>query len=116
MSDTNKELLPCPFCGGEAKYYEYTGEYQNVVRCKDIACAGSDGVWGDWIEDPATVTRWNTRSAISPAHAARVLLDAYPLQQGMVKTPFNSRLVQSHLRTIALDTTTATCDNTREGE
>ena len=64
----------------------------------------------------------------STAHAAKVLLDVYneASQDGcnlrmmafgaeVNREPWELSLVQA-LRAIALDTTTATCDNTREGE
>lgn len=58
LIDKAEALLPCPFCGGEAAYKEYTGEYQNRVFC--TACPLE--MWGTWLEDPSILAAWNRRA------------------------------------------------------
>lgn len=82
MTDTSKEaveLLPCPFCGKEAKRHTCMGnrlrkgppwyETKYRVSCSE-SCACSSKPCDTQAEADAD---WNTRPAISPAHAAKVL-------------------------------------------
>jgi len=52
------KLKSCPFCGGEAHYRERTGVYQNSVECDKC----DFGIYGEWLEDPTTIPKWNTRN------------------------------------------------------
>lgn len=60
MSKTTQNLLPCPFCGGEAKLKSIPP--MAVVVCKDCGSMGrivaDDG--GDCIEEAAEL--WNSRN------------------------------------------------------
>lgn len=63
------ELKPCPFCGSEAKYHEDSGEYQNYVTCQNKDCGMY--TYGEWLHDPTTIKRWNTRPAREPLKLMR---------------------------------------------
>lgn len=53
----NEELLPCPFCGGEAKFDKTVYKEVGVVRCQK--CRASNGI----VTQEHTANRaWNTRT------------------------------------------------------
>lgn len=58
------ELLPCPFCGGEAKLYSvgtgspHYGHYHQVV-CQ--GCLTASGAY--WSGEQSAIDAWNTRAA-----------------------------------------------------
>lgn len=56
---TAPELLPCPFCGGEAMI----GLKDQTVWCPDHHCAG-------WSVNRVSVAAWNTRATDSDAQIA----------------------------------------------
>lgn len=57
------ELLPCPFCGGEANAYVSAGDA--VVECVDCGAELSQGVDDENYHDTsAIIERWNLRSSI----------------------------------------------------
>ncbi len=139
MTDTSNapELLPCPFCGGEALSHRKGSPEFDVGFVKCLGCFAL-----------TTYKAWNARPASAtqlPAHAAKVLLEncpnpifdrlKYPMmgefnwsreisdENGdkvteVLTVPWTTckEIIAFTLRAIALDTTTATCDNTREGE
>ena len=53
------ELIPCPFCGSEAKVVtNYQG--QSSVECTNrVYCIASQMVFWDWEED--AIAAWNRR-------------------------------------------------------
>lgn len=57
-------LLPCPFCGGEARTFHYNGTTQATCAKEHVECAGTDVC--------APVAMWNTRdpSAYRAGHLA----------------------------------------------
>ena len=56
MSVNNNELLPCPFCGGKAKWKGYyTGSTAGLVECTGCAACTRGGNWDEAKE------RWNAR-------------------------------------------------------
>ena len=38
MSDTNRELKPCPFCGGEAEFWEWKRAKTIMIGCLTDKC------------------------------------------------------------------------------
>lgn len=59
------ELLPCPFCGGEAKMRCYP--YSTIIRCENDDChvkpsCSSEHENADHSKDGELVEAWNTRS------------------------------------------------------
>lgn len=58
----NKELLPCPFCGGEAEIHP--AHYGCFVECND--CDAATRV--ERLESDA-IKRWNTRTNTIPVGA-----------------------------------------------
>jgi len=67
------ELLPCPFCGGEAEVYRvgnaHTKKRSVVVDCKTSGCTIKMTVGVihqslDWAEGKA-IEKWNTRLPIN---------------------------------------------------
>ncbi len=58
----SEKLLPCPFCGGEARTFEYDGANQATCGGKHIDCAGTDVV--------APVAMWNRRTPAPEGEAS----------------------------------------------
>lgn len=57
MTVNNNELLPCPFCGGKAKWKGYyTGSTSGLVECTECAACTRGGDWDEAKE------RWNARA------------------------------------------------------
>jgi len=72
MSD---ELLPCPFCGGEAKLHYHKGFNTASVSCQDYNCwVRIDVKRGMYVKDDV-ITRWNTRTP--PAEPIDKALEAF---------------------------------------
>ena len=56
MTVNNNKLLPCPFCGGKAKWKGYyTGSTAGLVECTGCAACTRGGNWEEAKE------HWNTR-------------------------------------------------------
>jgi hypothetical protein len=58
----SEKLLPCPFCGGDARTFEYDGANQATCGGKHIDCAGTDVV--------APVAMWNRRTPAPEGEAS----------------------------------------------
>ena len=57
LEPIERELMPCPFCGGEAEAADNLVTY--AVKCKNPDCAGMVG----WFRSPAEATAaWHTRT------------------------------------------------------
>ena len=56
------KLLPCPFCGGEAKLYFLKKEHPYVYRvgCTGI-CKTAYGISYSYSEKQLAIKAWNTR-------------------------------------------------------
>ena len=52
---SNDRLLPCPFCGGEAKVNKWEGGFK--VLCQKVFCA----VLGPYNTEQEAIDAWNTR-------------------------------------------------------
>jgi len=60
-----ERLLPCPFCGGEAKLLSGTS---STVQCQNDQCIiGDRAPFNDFSHRYDAVTAWNTRAHISQA-------------------------------------------------
>lgn len=61
----NKELKPCPFCGGEVKFEnigDVDGTNYYMICCKNEDCAAS-ACFGDLSEKKASAKKaWNRRT------------------------------------------------------
>lgn len=51
------ELLPCPFCRGEAKIKRVTGS----INYRYVKCSSCGARTKDWFGVDVAVTNWNTR-------------------------------------------------------
>lgn len=63
-SVNSEALLPCPFCGGEAKLYEVglKPDYGYIVGCAD--CEGQAGDTDEpWLQAGHAIAAWNRRTA-----------------------------------------------------
>jgi len=60
-----EKLKACPFCGGEARTFEYDGANQATCGGKHIDCAGTDVV--------APVAMWNHRTPAPEGEAWRTV-------------------------------------------
>ena len=67
----NRELLPCPFCGGEARFrvYDlkgYRGKYEYIIRCDNcnIQFKESDVYQNKIKARQKVIDKWNTRKPI----------------------------------------------------
>ena len=71
MSDSEKTvLLPCPFCGGNADFFERfhsSGRPAGFdICCASSYCMASDGF--DWVMDKDELAKlWNRRATIDGA-------------------------------------------------
>lgn len=82
------ELLPCPFCGGNAHINEETpqnsnrSDYYTRIACDDCSAYISDG-------EPAWVLikQWNTRTAEAPLLAEIERLKSELLQRDAIWLP-----------------------------
>jgi len=79
-ANSGQELLPCPFCGGEATFNFWLGNVQEIY-CKACLAAMKFRCDTDWMQESAM--QWNCRSPIPPrqsegriALAAKALRDA----------------------------------------
>ncbi|MCP4493269.1 MAG: hypothetical protein GY820_39095 [Gammaproteobacteria bacterium] len=54
------DLLPCPFCGGEAELS--CDENDHYVCCKDCCSMGEQYYWKDKDHDKRAIKAWNTRT------------------------------------------------------
>lgn len=52
------KLLPCPCCGGDADYWEDTGNRKGVVQCNDC------GLMIQSTSKEAAKAEWNTRAPV----------------------------------------------------
>lgn len=131
-------LLPCPFCGGEANGGWFAISYNIDCECckfsierdrDDAGIAEEDDYLSNLQLEKImldTINAWNTRPDISPAHAAKVRPEAIEALANYSQGDMDGIMVLvsrqaieeclTALRAIALDTTTETCDNTQEGE
>jgi Lar family restriction alleviation protein len=55
------ELLPCPFCGGEAAIFQGSDENQHTVRC--VQCAIKMPIM---LNREGAIAAWNSRSDAVP--------------------------------------------------
>ncbi len=65
------ELLPCPFCGSEAKLIE--GEECAYVQCLQVKCHRGPFVDGDNAAADEAVDEWNRRTDLSQSSVAAAL-------------------------------------------
>ena len=77
----NGELLPCPFCGGEAEIVERGLLF--IARCADGWCIGG-GVSSTYTDAESAAKAWNTRAAMSYEDAL-ILLDELGLSEQTCK-------------------------------
>ena len=71
MLKMSKELKPCPFCGGEARFriYDlkgYCGNYEYTIRCDNcnIQFREDDVYQNEIIARQKVIDKWNTRKPI----------------------------------------------------
>ena len=62
------DLLPCPFCGGEAILIE--GDESAYVQCLDVSCHVGPFFDGDNDASNSAVAEWNRRSDTAARKAA----------------------------------------------
>lgn len=80
MSKTNIELLPCPFCGGEAKIdYSIAMDppcHYKTIRVVCLSCGASsvqkitDGYYDEYCDDETISKLWNNR--VSPLRFVKI--------------------------------------------
>ena len=63
MTTLQERLLPCPFCGGEARISSNPSTYATCTKC------GCDGPWNDDGNEAEAIAAWNTRAALLAAQA-----------------------------------------------
>jgi Lar family restriction alleviation protein len=93
MSNT-EQLLPCPFCGGEAVYFpqEYPDKTFHAVKCKNCYI-----VWEGHPTKSAAIEKWNTRAALSPPQA----VDEKGIREAAEELyPFNNANDRHHLENV----------------
>ena len=61
MAD-EKKLLPCPFCGGEAKFVDVSGYWCSVMCRKCNACSNSFSYSCEYAAKDLAIEAWNRRA------------------------------------------------------
>ncbi len=64
----SRELLPCPFCGGDANFKttpESWGYHSGSVEVRCRKCGGSCGSQDDYSARKKAAAAWNTRAPVS---------------------------------------------------
>lgn len=77
-------LLPCPFCGGEARIDENISGDAWMVICPDEHCGVRSETAEWWSPQSAAIDRWNTRA--TPAEVAALRADVARLRKAL--SPF----------------------------
>lgn len=99
MSDNRTtELLPCPFCGGEAKIIGSDDWLQPI--CRNHACPCD---WTDWYTTKAeAIAAWNARAEMDYEDAL-ILLDELGVSERTcecvaeyAKSPFDGKTIVLH--------------------
>ena len=86
------ELLPCPFCGGEAEIESISDQMGHltligyIVKCSECWCAPKPNNYEGNIEN--AIKRWNTRAAVTDEQFAFAVHDGDALQN--VRTCHNT--------------------------
>jgi Lar family restriction alleviation protein len=74
MSETT--LLPCPFCGGEAKAYGVESlAFPSMKLCR-VSCDGCHASTSNHASRPDAIAAWNTRAVAQPETPTPDALDA----------------------------------------
>ncbi len=59
------ELLPCPFCGGEANIIDHHNDDGSVsVGCNNDTCLGFSGLGWLYKTEAEAISAWNTRAEL----------------------------------------------------
>lgn len=62
LAKTPEDLLPCPFCGGEARIIAKPYEPKVCVGCDDDTCLGFSGLGWLYDSDKEATEAWNRRA------------------------------------------------------
>ena len=79
MTPTSDELLPCPFCGGEAVVRRGNVSKLYYVRCSNIECAALPITDGFSTEGQAA-RAWNRRAERTCRVTFERIFDEYPYE------------------------------------
>ena len=62
LAKTPEDLLPCPFCGGEARIIAKPYEPKVCVGCDDDTCLGFSGLGWLYDSEKEATDAWNRRA------------------------------------------------------
>jgi len=79
MSDT---LLPCPFCGGEARIEQHE-KSKWLAFCDDVYGCGTEGWYEDTPEE--AIAAWNRRSPTIPPDVRETMREALSKQRSVIE-------------------------------
>lgn len=88
-------LLPCPFCGSEARSYSY-GTKASVVHCSNESCHVRPEIHSSGGED-VSINMWNTRPDDRCAKALRVAIEALEI---LARNKISDDIAPTALQTI----------------
>lgn len=74
------ELLPCPFCRGEAKIKRVTGS----INYRYVKCSSCGARTKEWFGVDVAVTNWNTR--VYPEEVQKAVISQTPRLVTVLKT------------------------------
>lgn len=80
MTDSKTELLPCPFCGGEAYHYA-PGPVEHHIACRNYETCGADIKRNTEAE---AIAAWNTRATLGSGTCKLEETESYPSENGWV--------------------------------
>lgn len=113
MTNDTPELLPCPFCGGEARHFvDHTTE-----QCDEILCQSCCAVLSDFhLDGPqgACVAAWNTRDTRQRDEAVGAAC-ADVLAKAALELP-NDEYRQARIRSIEAPSDATTALAARDAE
>lgn len=80
------ELLPCPFCGGEAD--EYEGDYGNGICCMMCGAMVGEPIHLEYrttkrVNIAEAIAAWNTRAELGSGTCEMDYIDAYEPASGI---------------------------------
>jgi len=95
---SNRELLPCPFCGGEAELNQ-TGRQQLTIKCKSCQIKRVQKTLHfslEWLEEKM-VEAWNKRIPLIQVPGVKEMVEK-AFKRGLSYTHYDSGAIDAEAR------------------